>query len=93
MYLVERRSAQMHVLHENKEIESRVADSLHEACSCSLALLQADCIPLHAVVRELTFLRREPLGGERLVGKQVDAHDRDTDRDHAFDNEQPDFPR
>ena len=79
----------MHVLHENKEIEPWVAESLHEASADTLVLFQTDSIPLHAVVRELTFLWCKPSGRERLIGQQVNADDCDADCDNSLNDEQP----
>jgi hypothetical protein len=49
-YLVERRGTQVHILHEDEQVEPWIAKSLHEASAGSLGLFQANCIPLHTFV-------------------------------------------
>lgn len=89
-YLVEGRSTQMHVLHEHQEVKPRVAQSLHEACLDSLARLQANGVPLDAVMCKLALLWREPLGGERLIRQKPNADNRDANGHNTFDDEEPD---
>ena len=60
-------------MHENEEIESRVAESLHETGAHSLAGFGADGIPDHTIMSELSLLRREPASGKRLVWENEDA--------------------
>lgn len=81
--LVERCGAQVHVLHEYKQVEARVAQRLHEAGLCALALGEADGVALDAVVGELALLGGEPAGGEGRVGEDEDADDCDADCDDA----------
>lgn len=79
----------MHVLHENQQIQPRVAQSLHEASLDSLARLQAHSVSLDPVVGKLALFRGEPLSGERLIWKKKDAEDGYANCNHSFDDEQP----
>lgn len=82
-YLVEGGRAQVHVLHEDQEIEPWVAQSLHEAGLCALALCESDGIALDAIVRELALLWSQPAGSQGRIRKDEDANDRNTDGDNT----------
>lgn len=79
----------MHVLHENKQIETRVPKSLRKTGPHSLAGLQANSVPLDTVMRQLTLLGRQPLCRQRLVGQQEDANSRYANGNDSLDDEQP----
>lgn len=74
----------MHVLHENEEIKSRVAECLHQASPGALALLQADCIAFDTVMCQLPLLRGEPTCCQWCVGKEKDADYGDPNGNNAF---------
>lgn len=79
----------MHILHENEEIEARVAERLHKTGAHSLARLGADCIPHHTVMGELTLLRREPASSKRLVWEKECANDRYAHSYDSLDDKEP----
>lgn len=81
----------MHVLHQTKQVKTRITDCLRKASAGALRLLQTYSVTNNTVVRELALFWSKPACGERVVGEQEEADDGNAEGHCTFDDKEPGY--
>jgi hypothetical protein len=79
----------VHVLHQTKQVKTRITDGLCKASAGAPRWLETDGVAHNAVVCELALFGSEPASSEWVVWEQEESDDGDTESHCAFDDEEP----